>query len=395
MKVLLGILLFVVIALAGHRRSFKALPLGASHLFLTGIEYILVGLCLGDTLLGVLDGPTLDALNPFMVLGLGWAGLLFGVQLDLRRLASIGGAVVSGALLQGALTALVVFAAMFALLGALVPAGTPCWPSALVLAAVASCTASSSLALIAGRRRSDPALDFALLSASLDDLVAIAVLACVLCFMPISPGRDVPFQAWHRVVYSIGLGILTGVIMNGMARGRGKREELFLVILGLVIFSGAAALFFRVSPLFTSLLAGLVVGNLSGQREKITGILLQGEKPLYLVFLVFAGASWRPEMIHLLLLVPIYVAVRVAGKGAGGALSARLLRHRAPLPYSVGLGLISQGGMAVAIVVNFWMSSPTRLANATLGIALTAIIINETISPYLARRVVDRRTERP
>ncbi|MFC1890016.1 hypothetical protein ACFL4G_09680, partial [Thermodesulfobacteriota bacterium] len=334
MKVLLGILLFVVIALAGHRRSFKALPLGASHLFLTGIEYILVGLCLGDALLGVLDRRTLDALSPFMVLGLGWVGLLYGVQLDLRRLASIGGSVVSGALLQGALTALVVFAAMFALLRTLTSVGTLCWPSTLVLAAVASCTASSSLALIAGRRRSDPALDFALLSASLDDLVAITTLACALCFMPVFPGRDVPFDAWHRVIYSIGLGVVTGVIMNGIARGRGKREELFVVVLGLVIFSGAAALFFRVSPLFTSLLAGLVVGNLSGQREKIIGILLQGEKPLYLVFLVFAGASWRPEMLHLLLLVPIYVTVRLAGKGAGGALSARLLRRNVSLPYS-------------------------------------------------------------
>lgn len=390
MKVLLGILLFTAIALAGHRRSFKALPLGASHLFLTGIEYILVGLCLGNAFLGVLDGPTLDALNPFMVLGLGWVGLLYGVQLDVKRLSNIGRAVVAGALLQSALTALVVFAAMYALVHALVPAESPCWPSALVLAAVASCTASSSLALIAGRRKSGPALDFALLSASLDDLVAIPILACVLCFMPVFPGRDVPFEAWHRVVYSIGLGVVTGVIMNGMARGRGKREELFVVVLGLVIFSGAAALFFRVSPLFTSLLAGLIVGNLSGEREKITGILLQGEKPLYLVFLVFAGASWHPEMLHLFLLVPVYVAFRVAGKGAGGALSARLLRRTVSLPYSVGMGLISQGGMAVAIVVNFWMSSPTKLANATLGIALASIIVNETISPYLARRVVDK-----
>ena len=53
MKLVIVAALVVAIALVGSRRSFVRLrlPLGIENLFLTGAEYVLVGLLLGGTVL--------------------------------------------------------------------------------------------------------------------------------------------------------------------------------------------------------------------------------------------------------------------------------------------------------------------------------------------------------
>ena len=60
--------LIVLVALLGSRRTFTRvkLPLAARHIYLTGTEYILVGLCLGSQMLGLLDGKALQGLAPLL-----------------------------------------------------------------------------------------------------------------------------------------------------------------------------------------------------------------------------------------------------------------------------------------------------------------------------------------
>ena len=84
MKTIAAILLLAVLALAGHRKSFvRVLPSRAGSLFfLTGTEFLLVGYLLGDSFLGILDASTLDQVRPFLIVGLGWIGLLAGIQLE-------------------------------------------------------------------------------------------------------------------------------------------------------------------------------------------------------------------------------------------------------------------------------------------------------------------------
>ena len=63
LKVTIGVALLLVIALLGYRRTFTRLrfPIGARLIFLTGTEFILVGVALGDKLIGLLDEQTIPA----------------------------------------------------------------------------------------------------------------------------------------------------------------------------------------------------------------------------------------------------------------------------------------------------------------------------------------------
>ena len=89
MKIVVGVALVILIALLGSRRTFTKvkLPLAARHIYLTGTEYILVGLCLGGLLLDLLDQASLKGLDPLLFLSLGWIGLMFGIQLEMPYLS--------------------------------------------------------------------------------------------------------------------------------------------------------------------------------------------------------------------------------------------------------------------------------------------------------------------
>ena len=106
MKSVLGITIIAILALLGSRWTFTRvrLPLGARHIFFTGTEYILVGVCLGPLLLGLMDEPTLHGLQPLLDLSLGWIGLMFGAQLDHRQVARFPRPYLLATLTQGLIT---------------------------------------------------------------------------------------------------------------------------------------------------------------------------------------------------------------------------------------------------------------------------------------------------
>ncbi|MFC2173712.1 hypothetical protein ACFLU6_13965, partial [Acidobacteriota bacterium] len=102
MKVLAAIIILTVIAFIGARASFNRFrfPLSATHMILSGTEFLIVGMILGDQLLGILDHESLGTLTPFLSFALGWAGFLFGSQFSLRRLRALPQGYLNIALVQ-------------------------------------------------------------------------------------------------------------------------------------------------------------------------------------------------------------------------------------------------------------------------------------------------------
>jgi len=399
MKTILGIVFLLAIALAGYRRSFTRLrlplPIGAQHLFLTGTEFILVGLFMGDSFLGVLDETTIELLSPFLIVGLGWIGLLIGGQLDLRRLWGFPRSYLVSALIVGALVFLLIFL-LFSFLpriGALFGAKMS-WPVVMMLSATAVCTAFSGLAMIGteAKKASEKARmtrEFLQLSSVLDDLVGLVTFGILCCFITegLRPG-GMCFTPGTRLAFCLCLGLFTGVVFNALLRFRLSQDETLLILIGAAAVNGALAFFFHISPLFTNFISGLIIGNTAGGKERLTKLLIAAEKPFYIILLIVAGALWVPGIEGGLILAAVYVLARGIGKYVGGLGVTRIVRTPLPLPRSVGMGLISQGGMAIAILVNFRMLVDSAYVNLAVSVILFAIIANELISPYLSIRVM-------
>lgn len=393
MKLVFAAILIVVIAFVGSRLSFVhiRLPLGIRNLFLTGIEYLLVGFLLGGAVLDLLDAATLDGLYPFVGMGLSWIGMLFGVQWEFRRLSHIPGRVFGVALVQSLIT-LVVVAVPFLLLfhnryareTELLVIG------AVTLAAAASGTASSGLTLFARNTptRARPLMRLLTNVSNIDDLVGLTAFGLISCLAVLH--ADASTFAWIGV--SAGLGVTVGLLVVALTAYRLKDDEMLLIVMGAITFSGGLSLYLSLSPLLVNLIAGVIVANLARGRARagIRTVLLRGEHSIYIIFLILVGAGWRIESVWLLPLVPVYVLVRTLGKTLGGFVSVRLFLPGSRMLSGLGLGLLSHGGMAVAIVVNLHQIHRSEVTDAVISVVLLGIIASELIAPASTRRLLGK-----
>ncbi len=393
MKTITGILLLAVLALAGHRRSFThiARPRTGRFFFLTGTEFLLVGYLLGDSFLGILDGATLDRVRPFLILGLGWIGLLSGIQLEWKALGVFGPASYLWILLYGSTVLLFVFAGLYALFDAWFPADPHIGLAAAVLAVTALCTAQASIALWmqhVDKQKRPLGLMLQFVS-SVNDVIAIVLFGLLVGFyQPIEGGSGggslLPLE---NVAFSLLLGVLAGVLLLALFRTRLGGVDKVLIVIGLVLFGGGISYLLRISPLLVHLVAGVILANFSLRSEETFQLLVRIERPLYLIFLMIAGAYLRIGSPLVILLALAYVGLRAFSQGiAGGLFLGHVFRDAAyPRTRGLGLGLLSQAGIGVALAVHFhiWIADPASLPilKVTFSVLLLAILLNELISP--------------
>ena len=393
MKLVLVAVLVAVIAFVGSRLSFVRirLPLGVENLFLTGSEFLIVGALLGSGFFGILDDVTLQGLYPFMGLGLSWIGLLFGIQWEFRRLIRIPRESFGVAMIQAFVTMAVVALPFAFLFRWLFPGeGAMVLLAALTLGAAASDTAQSSLALVSrgAPRGARPLMRLLQSVSDLDGLVGVVAFGLAVCL--VLPHSTMPGPLWIGI--SIGLGVVCGLLLTALASYRLNPREMLLIVIGTVVFSGGLALHLGLSPLLINLIAGMVVANLARHRARtgIRSVLLQGEHSIYILFLLLVGAGWAVDALWIVALVPAYFVARIVGKFAGGYVSTGFFLPGAASFRRIGLGLISHGGMAVAIVVNLQQIHRSSLTDAITSIVLLGILISGFVSPMLTRRLLER-----
>jgi Kef-type K+ transport system membrane component KefB len=229
---------------------------------------------------------------------------------------------------------------------------------------------------------------------SIDALAGLLVLQVALCLMQTQPVLG--FEVWPGLQWfalSLLIGGAAGFLLHLLTRVRCSDEELLIFVLGMAVFSGGIALSFKLSPLFVNTLMGIVVANLPGSRNRIFNLLSRLEKPFYVVFLILAGAIWRPGSPWGLPLAVLYLVLRLIGKVSGGYLAAWTAPESSRPPPTVGLGLISQGGIAIAMVMNYYQLSSAVVTDAVVTTVLVAVILNELASPSLAKNVLSRAGE--
>ena len=68
-----------------------------------------------------------------------------------------------------------------------------------------------------------------------------------------------------------------------------------------------------------------------------------------------------------------------------------MLLPESAFPRGLGLGLLSHGGIAVAIVVNLHQIHRSELTDFVISIVLIGMLVSELASPMLTRRVLEEK----
>ena len=395
MRTLITLAIFLVVGFIGSRgfvsRATHRLPL--TGLFASGLEFLLLGAAAGPHGLDLISQNVINDLEPMVYLALGWIGLLFGIEMAVDQVRQISRNIFRF-LFVDAVASLVFFSlAMFFIVDLIFPELATkdriLW--SVLLGITASFSSPTIVALATQRLPSrGPLTNTMRIAGALSPLFPLVAFG--LFFMLVHPR----FFAFEGVGYGLlwwlfvnAGGLVLGLVMVLFTHEKAKDDEMLLVVLGTVLIVGGVCYFLQFSALYTGLVMGVVVGNLSRRHDQIFRELHHVEKPIFFGFLIIVGAVAAPPDLRTLLLVTVYVLLRWGMKyQLTGAMVVAGLPDLRRYGRRAGLVLSGQGMMAVAIVLDANFASTDYELSRVLTVVALAVVVNDTVGYLIARRTL-------
>lgn len=387
-RIVLGLALALGLAVLAATPKVKAIErrLGITVLISAGLPVLAMGFVFSRPSVGILTPDILADLRPAFEFGLGWIGFVIGMQFEVRRLETISPAIGTVVTIES-IVPMITTAGLCSM--AFVGLGVP-WQhvdflrDALVLAACAAPSAPINVEVWSariGKKAAELLHEVTLI----DEVSALAVLGVVALFF--RPAADatrwvLPASAWLLV--TLGLGGVLGIVTYVLIRGASNAAEELAFMLGAIALSAGMAGYLALSVPVVCVIAGALLANLPMRDiEGLRKILYDVERPLYLIFLLIVGASWRPEEWQGWVIAPAFVLARVAGKRLGAIWAKKVGPPELPRARAMALALSPQSPISIVAIVSaatlYRGQDPDRVRwaiNAVIiGGVLTEIVI--------------------
>lgn len=401
MKTLIVVGLVFVVSYLSTRVVFstRLSLLGFRYLFFSGTEFLLLGYMIGPRGLGLIPSSIVESLDPLIHLGLGWAGLMFGLQFNRRAALLYRRRRWILAFVQALVTTLVVAAGAWLVLPWVLTGidEEMRMRAAVILGVCAAPTAPSSIHYFSRifliRGRVNRLLKFIVGVDGIPPILLLGLAAGLLHVSNLGLGEGLP--GWKWLLVGILIGILLGLLLTALVGLDFKREELLLFVLGIVALASGLAQYLHLPAVFLSFFAGITTANTAWHREEIHKMAAHAEKPLYLTFLFMTGTLIVLDNPRVIALASILVLLRLGGKLLGNLVWRWIpFEPKARSPW-LGLALLSQGGLTLVLAVDFYFlyspdldRAPTTLL--VVSAVVVAVLANELLSPLFIRRLFPR-----
>jgi len=220
-------------------------------------------------------------------------------------------------------------------------------------------------------------------SVALDNMVGVIFFGLTMLFV-----NKFFYQGFH--IFSMILGsFLFSIFMSWLFYKISIKidnlHQFFLVLIGFVLVIVGVALNLNQSVLLISFLFGVVLTNLPVDTRKLYQSIENAEKPLYYLMMIFIGAIiGRIDFEHLFIVL-ILVILRIAVKYLAGNLSRISFRTLRNHNSRIGLPKIGMGGIALAMALDFHLSSLNDFSQFILLIVSAMTITNVVISTGVFR----------
>ncbi|MBT3181843.1 MAG: hypothetical protein HN337_04955 [Deltaproteobacteria bacterium] len=397
MESIIFILILVLFAYMGAGLVFKSwrLPFFISSFLHAGVGFILMGVAVGPLGMDWLNSTRLDLFIAPTSIILSWAGLMFGLQFRVKSLRLISRANFKIAVIQS----LVVFffCCLFLLpLRYFKPdlflSLSEELPVVFALAAIASISAPTAVSAVVRRMRAHGTTARTLLYVSASDaIVGISLFGISLSFFKMDTMVEGAFvQGFIWLLITIGLGFLLGILYHVFLKLRLSSNERLVIAIGIVVMLAGAASTIDVSPLFLSMIVGIVLNNFSDDQDRLLSLLSNAEKPLFGMMLILAGAYWMGFESFCVLLSLFFVVIRIVAKMLGSRVAFWAVPLMKGNPNLFGLSLLEQGGLSIAMSLDFLNRYPGMISQIVVSAVVIAFVINGVASSYFIRLLLNR-----
>ncbi|MBI1358003.1 MAG: hypothetical protein GC160_27015 [Acidobacteria bacterium] len=384
--------LLALAAVAGHPRVGEVeRKLRIGHLATTGLPFVLLGLIASQPKVGVLAPGVLLEVAPLLTLGLGWVGFSIGYRFNAQLMENLpqGAGSVVGLMTGVPFVAVGVAASLLMLFWEDGAVSGELLRDAAMLGVAGAMTARSSPFLWRDGGLDAEDLERMGKIVQLERIVGILGLMLVAAYFR-PAGATVAWQlpptAWLFLTLGIGVAV-GGVVYAVLSTSRSDAESLVL-LLGSVSFAAGMAHYLRLSAISVCFLVGIVLANGPGRwKVAAENVATRLERPLYFLFLLIAGAVWRPDDGRGWALMALFVLVRLAGKRFAAGLIARQGDYEHVSKERQWLTYAPAGAISIAVVI----SAQNLYGGPRISWIVTAVIVGSILNEILLQALMRRR----
>ena len=360
--------LIIVIAFIGSK-FFK--KLGIPQI----VGFIITGVVFGPSFLNIVPLDLSSELLFISEIALGLIGFDIGSHLKLGEIRKIGRSILTILFFEA-------FGA-FALVSAGVYLFTRNLNTALMFGAISTATAPAATVDVLAEYDAKGPLTTSLLAViGLEDALALLLFSLSSGFVEsrllnsVSTSiSDILLVPVFEIGGSLILGIMMSLILDYLLLKVKGQHDGMAISIGFVFLSVGLSVTLGMSLILTSMAIGFILINRSPEHGyRIRYTIEQAGPVLYVLFFALIGARFQLSLLPSMgLLGIIYVSLRTVGKYLGARTGGELGGAEPKVSQNLGLGLLSQAGVAVGLAIN----TGTRfLSYGPAGEALGYLIIN-------------------
>ncbi|MFH1006202.1 MAG: cation:proton antiporter [Candidatus Latescibacterota bacterium] len=364
--------------------------------------YVIMGVILGSSMIGLFDVRMLDQVGIVADLALGVIAFSIGGELRRDVFKQLGKSIFSIVLLETLGAFALVATAMYFL--------THKIHIALILGAVSAATApAATVAVLQQYRARGPLSTTILAVVGIDDAIALIIYAFASSIAKafIGEGEHVALSGMVltpiiEIFGAIGVGLLMGGLVSVLSRGMRDQAQLLTLAAGAVLISSGIAVHYHLSELLTNMALAMTFVNLGPPRrsKQVLDVVQLMGFPIIAGFFCLAGARLDIGLLPKIGWIGlVYAVTRMAGKLLGASAGAYLSKAPESVRKYIGFSLWPQIGVALALAITVgkdfdrYGSEGHFLAALVINILLFTTLITEIVGPLMTRWAIGRAGE--
>lgn len=353
--------------------------------------YLLAGLILGPSVLGILSEDFLSGATLISDMALGFIAFSIGNEFKISYFKRVGAMPIVIATLES------LFAVVF-VAGALILAGFEA-PFSLVLGSIAAATApAATIMVIKQYKARGPVTETLLSVVAIDDATALIMYSIAVAIATaLSGGSANTAQLFLKPVIEIGGALVVGAILGfifllPLKTFKKDGNRLSLTIAFIFMGIGLSKLFGFSSLLFCMAM-GAIIANFSPDVNHLMKLSDRITPPIFMLFFVASGAELKLSVLPSVgLCGVIYIVVRVIGKMFGASLGATICKADKNIRKYLGPALVPQAGVAIGLSLTASAVVP-QYATEIRTVILCGTLIYELVGPAIAKMSLKKAGE--
>jgi len=365
------------------------------------VGFIVIGVALGPSLLNIVPPELSEELIFISEIALGLIGFDMGSHLLFGELRKLGRSIVFILLLEA-------FGA-FALVTAGVYVITQSWHTALIFGAVSSATApAATVDVLAEYDAKGPLTTTLLAVVGLDDALSLllfsiiaALTECLMAQSGVPPLLSVMGLPLVEIGGSVVLGFAMGMLLDFIMCRMKRRHDAMAISIGFVFVCVGLSQALGLSLILTTMVMGTATVNRCAEHGRHIRFTIEQAGPvIYVLFFTLVGARFQIALLPTMGLLGIaYVLLRSTGKFVGAWLGGTLGGARPAVRNNLGLGLLSQAGVAIGLALAsydrfcIYGEAGEALGSMVLSVITATTFLVQIIGPIGVKLAISRAGE--